>query len=158
VLHLFENPVALTYPRYISCAISQRPDRSEIHNQTSSGAAFSRKLNLDADGTYGYGSFTRREGRKTMERSEQVPWVHILTKEAPRNLQKSRLDEINFKLSFEGFGGVQANEETSGLHVVTVRKEGLSEEWLNITQMKEEIYIIENSDKLTVDGVLTLPL
>jgi len=71
VLHLFKNPVALTYPRYISCAISQRPDRSEIHNQTSSGAAFSRKLNLDADGTYGYGSFTRREGQKTVERSEQ---------------------------------------------------------------------------------------
>lgn len=30
VFHLYENPVALTYPRYISCAISQRPDRSEF--------------------------------------------------------------------------------------------------------------------------------
>lgn len=30
VFHLYKNPVARTYPRYISCAISQRPDRSEF--------------------------------------------------------------------------------------------------------------------------------
>jgi len=65
--------------------------------------------------------------------------THIRTKEVPRNLQNSRLDEINFKISYEGFGGVEANEETSGLQVVTVRKEGLSEKWLNIRQMKKEI-------------------
>jgi len=63
----------------------------------------------------------------------------IRTKKVPRHHQKSRIDEINFKLSYEGFGGVEANEETSGLQVVTVRKEGLSEEWLSIKQIKEEI-------------------
>jgi len=65
--------------------------------------------------------------------------THIRTKEVPPNHKKSRIDEINFKLSYEGFGGVEANEETSGLQVVTVSKEGLSEEWLNIRQIKKEI-------------------
>jgi len=69
--------------------------------------------------------------------------TNILTKEVPTNLQNSRLDEINFKISYEGFGGVEANEEISGLQVITVRKEGLSEEWLNIKQMKKEIKTFE---------------
>merc|ERR1712087_830326 len=49
------------------------------------------------------------------EKSTNFNWpkralgTHILTKEVPRNLQQSRLDEINFKLSYEGFGGVEAN-------------------------------------------------
>lgn len=70
VLQLHKNPAAPTYPRYISCTISQRPDRSEMLNQHSSGAAFSRKLNLDVDGTYGYGSLTGKEGQNMVERSE----------------------------------------------------------------------------------------
>jgi len=65
--------------------------------------------------------------------------THIRTKNVPLELQGSRLDEINFKLSYEGFGGVEASEETSGLQVVTVSKDGLTEEWLNIKQMMKEI-------------------
>jgi len=65
--------------------------------------------------------------------------TNILTKDTPLNLQESRIDEINFKLSYEAFGGVVANEEISGLQVVTVRKEGLSEEWLSIRQIKKEL-------------------
>jgi len=65
--------------------------------------------------------------------------TNIRTKETPLDFQKSRIDEINFKLSYEGFGGVEASEEISGLQVVTVRKEGLSEKWLNIRQIKKEI-------------------
>jgi len=60
-------------------------------------------------------------------------------KKIPLKFQGSRLDEINFKLSYDGFGGVEANEETSGLQLVTVRKDGLTEEWLNLKQIKKEI-------------------
>jgi len=86
--------------------------------------------------------YHRRAGGKYKELEVVVSGAlgtHIRTKEVPRNLQNSGLDGINFKISYEGFGGVEANEETSGLQVVTVRKEGLSEEWLNIRQMKKEI-------------------
>jgi len=90
--------------------------------------------------------YHRRAGGKYKELDKELEVVvsgalgtHIRTKEVPSNFQNSRLDEINFKLSREGFGGLEANEETSGLQVVTVRKEGLSEEWLNIAQMKKEI-------------------
>jgi len=65
--------------------------------------------------------------------------THILTKDVPVKFQKSKLDQFNFKLSYEGFGGTEANEDTSGLQVVTVSRKGLSEEWLNITQIKKEI-------------------
>jgi len=86
--------------------------------------------------------YHRRAGGKYKELEVVVSGAlgtHILTKEVPRSLQKSRIEAINFKLSYEGFGGVEASEETSGLQVVTVSKEGLSEEWLNIKQIKKEI-------------------
>jgi len=65
--------------------------------------------------------------------------THIRTKDVPIEYQDSWLDEINFKLSFQGFGGTETNEDTSGLQVVTVTKEGLSEEWLTIAQMRNKI-------------------
>jgi len=65
--------------------------------------------------------------------------THISTKRVPLELEGSRLDEINFKLSYQGFGGVETNEETSGLQVVTVSEEGLTEEWLNINRIMKEI-------------------
>jgi len=86
--------------------------------------------------------YHRRAGGKYKDKDLEVVvsgalGTSILTKKAPPNL--SRIEEINFKLSYEGFGGVEANEETSGLQVVTVSKEGLSEEWLSIRQIKEVI-------------------
>merc|ERR1711920_66924 len=86
--------------------------------------------------------YHRRAGGKYKELEVVVSGAlgtHIVTKDIPLSLQKSRIEAINFKLSYEGFGGVEANEETSGLQVVTVSKEGLSEEWLNIKQIKKEI-------------------
>jgi len=65
--------------------------------------------------------------------------THISTKRVPLELEGSRLDEINFKLSYQGFGGVETNEETSGLQVVTVCEDGLTEEWLNINRIIKEI-------------------
>jgi len=65
--------------------------------------------------------------------------THIRTKEVPKKFQRSKLEEINFKLSYEGFGGTEVNEKTSGLQVVTVSKTGLEEEWLNIAQITEKI-------------------
>lgn len=46
--NLYKNPVALTYPSFISCAISERPDRLERHavNNPSSGGTVSRKPKL----------------------------------------------------------------------------------------------------------------
>jgi len=70
--------------------------------------------------------------------------THILTKDVPEEFQKSKLDEMNFKLSYEGFGGTETNEDTSGLQVVTISRKGLSEEWLNISQIKKEISLPEN--------------
>lgn len=65
--------------------------------------------------------------------------THIRTKDVPIEYQDSKLDEINFKLSFQGFGGTETNEHTSGLQVVTVTKDGLNEEWLTIAQMRNKI-------------------
>lgn len=65
--------------------------------------------------------------------------THILTKDTPKELRKSKLDEINFKLSYQGFGGTEVNEKTSGLQIVSVSREGLNEKWLNIAQMKKEL-------------------
>jgi len=65
--------------------------------------------------------------------------THILTKDVPRELRRSKLDEINFKLSYQGFGGTEVNEKTSGLQVVSVSSTGLDEEWLSIAQITKEI-------------------
>jgi len=65
--------------------------------------------------------------------------THIRTKTVPKELKKSKLDAYNFKLSYEGFEGTETNEKTSGLMVVTVDKRGLSEEWMNIAQIKKEM-------------------
>jgi len=65
--------------------------------------------------------------------------TQILTKTVPPELKDSKLDAINFKLGFEGFGGVEANEETSGLLIVTVNKEALGEQWINIKEMRKEM-------------------
>jgi len=73
--------------------------------------------------------------------------THIRTKDVPIEYQGNKLDEINFKLSFQGFGGVETNENTSGLQVVTVSKEGLKEEWLTIAQMKKETDYWRNHSK-----------
>lgn len=64
--------------------------------------------------------------------------THIRTKEVPLEFEGSRLDEINFKLSYAGFGGTETKEDTSGFNVVTVSREGFSEEWLSISQMIKE--------------------
>merc|ERR1712060_958614 len=63
--------------------------------------------------------------------------TQTLTKTVPPELQGSRLDEINFKLGFEGFGGVESKEESSGLLLVTVSMEELSEKWISVKEMKE---------------------
>jgi len=65
--------------------------------------------------------------------------THIVTKDVPQELRRSKLDEINFKLSYQGFGGTEVSEKTSGLLVVSVSREGLDEEWLNISQITKEI-------------------
>jgi len=65
--------------------------------------------------------------------------THILTKDVPKEFRGSKLDEINFKLSYQGFGGTEVNEKTSGLQVVSVSSEGLDEEWLSIAQITKEI-------------------
>jgi len=65
--------------------------------------------------------------------------THIVTKEVPEKYQGSKLDEYNFKLSYEGFERTETNEDTSGLQVVTVTKEGLSEKWLTIADITKEL-------------------
>jgi len=65
--------------------------------------------------------------------------THIRTKPVPKELLGSRLDGINFKLSYDGFGGTETNEETSGLQVVTVTRDGLTENWLTIAEITKEI-------------------
>jgi len=63
----------------------------------------------------------------------------IRTKPLPKEIQKSHLDGINFRLGFEGFGGTVAEERTSGLQIVTVSKERLTERWLNIREIRREL-------------------
>jgi len=62
----------------------------------------------------------------------------ILTKDIPEDIKGDELGEANFKISFEGFGGLRAEPEISGLYVVTVRKEGLSEKWMSIADINKE--------------------
>jgi len=63
----------------------------------------------------------------------------IRTKSLPDEMEDRSLNAINFKLSFEGFGGTEAVEKTSGLHVVTVNKESITEKWLNVEDMMKNI-------------------
>jgi len=86
--------------------------------------------------------YHRRAGGKYKELEVVVTGAigtQILTKNVPPEFEGSKLDEINFKLAYEGFGGVETNEESSGLLVVTVSKDGLSEKWINVKEMRMEI-------------------
>jgi len=64
--------------------------------------------------------------------------THIRTKPVPDEIRGSRLKEINFKLSFQGFEGTETNAETSGLHVVTVTRDSLTEKWLSIAEITKK--------------------
>jgi len=64
----------------------------------------------------------------------------IFTKEDPEDIQGEGKDveRANFRISREGFGGLGAKEEKSGLYVVTVgEKEVMSEDWMSILEMKK---------------------
>jgi len=71
--------------------------------------------------------------------------THILTKPTPKELLGSAIEEFNFKLGYEGFGGTETKKETSGLQVVTVARAGLAEKWLNMAEITEEITQMEMS-------------
>jgi len=63
----------------------------------------------------------------------------IFTKEAPEAIkQKGEIEVASFKVSFDGFGGLGAKEDKSGLYVVNVgEKKVISEEWMSILRMRE---------------------
>jgi len=62
----------------------------------------------------------------------------IRTKPLPNEIRESSLADFNFRLSYEGFGGTAVDEETSGLQIVTVTKDKLTERWLNIKEITEQ--------------------
>jgi len=64
----------------------------------------------------------------------------IFTKEAPEDLKEkgNEVELASFKVSGKGFKGLGAEEDKSGLYVVTVgEKEVMSEDWMSILRMKE---------------------
>jgi len=61
----------------------------------------------------------------------------IRTKTLPNEIRESSFADINFRLSYEGFGGTAVGEETSGLQIVTVTRDKLTERWLNIKEITE---------------------
>jgi len=69
--------------------------------------------------------------------------TYIRTKDVPDEFmgedEESRLKAINFKLSRQGFKNVESIEETSGLYVCTVTKEGINDQWLNVAAITKEI-------------------
>jgi len=71
--------------------------------------------------------------------------THIKRKTVPEEIKDDIVQRANFLLAGESFGGLKLEEDLSGLQVVTVTKEGLSEEWLTIAQMNKKI---SESEKL----------
>jgi len=63
----------------------------------------------------------------------------IRTKPVPDEIDNKSLDAFNFKLSFEGFGSTETDEKLSGLHVVSVTMENITERWMNIEDMRNKI-------------------
>jgi len=63
----------------------------------------------------------------------------IMTKDVPKDIKGDELGEANFKISFDAFGGLNAKPEISGLYVVTVREDGVSEEWMSIADITKKI-------------------
>jgi len=61
----------------------------------------------------------------------------ILTKELPEDVKHDEVQTANFKISREGFGGLSAKPEVSGLYVVTVSKEGPEEKWMSIGDIRK---------------------
>jgi len=86
----------------------------------------------------------------------------IFTKEAPENIKgKGKEVELaSFKVSSEAFDGLGAEEDKSGLYVVTVgEKEVMSEDWMSILRMKE-VMRADTSDSIKPipqENVLKLP-
>jgi len=65
--------------------------------------------------------------------------THIKRKAAPEEMKDDIVKQANFLLSGGSFDGLKLDEDLSGVQVVTVTKESLSEEWLTIAQMNKEI-------------------
>jgi len=61
----------------------------------------------------------------------------IQTKDVPEDIKGDKLAEANFKISFDGFDGLNAEPEISGLYVVTVSEEGVSEKWMSIADLSK---------------------
>jgi len=71
----------------------------------------------------------------------------IFTKECPDDV-KDELEQANFKISREGFGGLGAEPETSGLYVVTIGENGPSEKWMSISDICEDMDVEKKSTTL----------
>jgi len=71
--------------------------------------------------------------------------THIRTKPVPDELLGSKLGEINFKLSRAGFEATETNPKTSGLQVVTVTRDRLTEKWLSIAEITKKISDFESN-------------
>jgi len=67
--------------------------------------------------------------------------THIYAKSILNDIEESRREDINFRLSFDVFGGRNKSEQTSGLGVVTVSRNDITEQWLSLND-------IEMSDRL----------
>jgi len=63
----------------------------------------------------------------------------IFTKDLPEDVKEDEVKKANFKISFEGFGGLSAEPKDSGLYVVTVKKEGTYETWMSIGDISKKI-------------------
>lgn len=69
--------------------------------------------------------------------------TYIKTKPAPEDIygddEDTELKAINFKLSFAGFGGLETSEETSGIMISTVTKQGIFDKWWNVASITDEL-------------------
>lgn len=65
--------------------------------------------------------------------------TYIRTKPVPEECkgddEESRLKAINFKLSRAGFEDVESIQQTSGLQMCTVTKEGIHDRWMNVAEI-----------------------
>lgn len=77
--------------------------------------------------------------------------THIKRNNPPQHIKDDRVQVANYMIGGTSFGGLALDEDTSGLLVVTVAQKSLSEKWLTIANMNEEIsaYEISGNDKVT---------
>jgi UDP-2,3-diacylglucosamine pyrophosphatase LpxH len=63
----------------------------------------------------------------------------IFTKDVPNEIKGNKVEEASFKVHRQAFGGLGAVEEESGLYIVTVNKNELSEQWMSISDINKRM-------------------